>query len=81
MRCETGNYHLADPQGLSDRITSSSLTQRGTNFRQHISDRDGDRCVVTAIEARQCDAVHIISLKKVDEGMLLNFVINVYLVQ
>jgi len=58
---------LADLQGLNDHITSSSLTQRGADFREHISDRDGDHCVATAVEAEDCDAAHIIPLSKGDE--------------
>jgi len=67
-RCyETGNCHFADPQGLNDRVTSSSLTERRNNFRRDVALRDGNRCVVTATEFIECQAAHIIPLRKGNE--------------
>ena len=66
-RCETGDYHLADFEGLNDRITSSSFSQRRADFRDGVSTRDDDCCAITALGESDCDAAHIIPRCKGDE--------------
>jgi len=73
-RCATGSYHLVDFYGLIDHITSSSLTQRRSTFRNDVSLRDAGCCVITQNYASLCDAAHIIPHCKGDE--YISFVVS-----
>ena len=66
-RCETGDYHLANFEGLNDQITTSSITERRADFHDDVSKRDGGGCVFTGMGAAECDAAHIIPRWKGDE--------------
>ncbi|KAI0284487.1 hypothetical protein BC826DRAFT_156395 [Russula brevipes] len=63
-----GEYHLVDPHGINDRITTSSfLTHRRFDFRCAVALRDGDHCAVTRGSDYVCDAAHVIRHSKGDE--------------
>ncbi|KAI0291867.1 hypothetical protein BC826DRAFT_465994 [Russula brevipes] len=64
-------YLLVDRQGLNDRITSSTVAERDSRFRDAVALRDGNRCVITREDAPDCDAAHIISHSKGDEYIQL----------
>jgi hypothetical protein len=54
------NPSFVDFQGLNDQVTPSIIrTERSTNFRRKIVERDGS-CVITGELAERCDAAHLI---------------------
>ena len=58
---------FVDHQGLNDRLTATSQTQRRHDFRRNVIRRDGHACVVTLEPELSCDAVHLIPRSKGDE--------------
>ena len=55
---------MIDCNGMNDRITSSELTLRGSNFRSNVMARDGRVCVFTRDDEIGCDAAHLIAKGK-----------------
>ena len=62
-----GQFAFVDYNALNERITSSSQTQRRSNFRRDVLERDGMFCVFTGETQDVCDAAHIIPRSKGDE--------------
>ena len=50
---------------MDDRITSTTGTQRASDFRSNVKERDGLQCIFTGDDVT--DAVHIIPKAKGDE--------------
>ena len=47
---------MIDHNVMNDRITSSELTLRASNFRRNVMARDGRVCVFTGEDETGCDA-------------------------
>ncbi|KAI9509588.1 hypothetical protein F5148DRAFT_1186323 [Russula earlei] len=62
-----GDCAFVDFQGLNDIVTVTARTQRSSDFRKKIIERDGPACVVTEADEGHCDAVHLIPRSKGDE--------------
>ena len=68
-----GDCVFVDNQGLNDKLTSTVLTQRRSNFRADVIRRDGNACVVTQVAGWDCDAIHLIPRSKGDKvGLLIS---------
>ena len=55
-----------DPKTVRTKVTSSITTFRRSRFRSDLADRDGNRCVLTEMDALSCDAVHLLPKSKGD---------------
>lgn len=55
-----------DPKISRTNVTSSVATSRGAHFRSDVADRDGNRCVLTGMDALSSDAVHLLPKSKGD---------------
>ena len=60
-----------DPKTVRTKVTSSITTFRSSRFRSDLADRDGNRCVLTEMDALSCDAVHLLPKSKGDTVCLL----------
>jgi alpha-beta hydrolase superfamily lysophospholipase len=48
------------------RVTSSVATSWADQFHKVVAERDGNECVLTRVEVRLCDAVHLLAHGKGD---------------
>ena len=55
-----------DPNIGRTRVTSSVATSRMDQFREVVAKRDGEECVLSNMDKRSCEAVHLLAHSKGD---------------
>jgi hypothetical protein len=62
-----------DPDLANARITSTVSAKRDSRFHSRVPKRDGNRCALTGMDEKYCDAVHLIPHSKGKEVGFLYF--------